>query len=554
MPKIKPNQHNTERRTDEELETQLRLEEEAASGTTIATDSALLIRVVTPLFGIFFIYSIAFFFLCKLLSKLPGTSLLSVNAAFIIFTCLIVLSAFFALLGSRLYERRFTAPLWYVILEWSILASVFRYTILLFLPTKSSLLASIGAFLILAAGNVIHRLRVTGRPWTYATGDMLVMAEEVLIFYAQISGAIIRRIALIARSCIKAAAFSLERRSDSIGTVHAFERWDGAAHALEPGTLRVAHLSDLHLRPQSVGGLEHGDLLDKELQEATIEAVRDHQPDIVVISGDITDTGSARDFEEANRFFSALRTKLGSDVPVIAVPGNHDLAINPCVWGVGLPGWRGAMVRVVGSCARPFFSSYSLRRTRFEKLATHVGMQSSASLTSTNLFNYPQFKLSVITLSTPIENSWLLYNGVGAFPQSCIDELKTLKHRLQERVIVVCHHHLRTPEGDAAYYGGKFKSAFKHAHLCAVGSTRLADTLLRDLGLSETNCVVLHGHTHIPRRYQIEARDAIGKRIGVVGAPSAFERASPGFLLHAWQDKGISSYHAKWNALSRVFE
>lgn len=72
--------------------------------------------------------------------------------------------------------------------------------------------------------------------------------------------------------------------------------------------MRIIHLSDLHF------GTEE-DFLVGELQEA----IEDKEPDIVVISGDFTQIGSASEFARAQEFLQKLST------PVFCVPGNHDL-------------------------------------------------------------------------------------------------------------------------------------------------------------------------------------------------------------------------------------
>jgi len=70
----------------------------------------------------------------------------------------------------------------------------------------------------------------------------------------------------------------------------------------------IAHISDLHFGahdPVVVAGL-------------TAELNAD-PPDLVAISGDLTQYASRREFAQARRFIDGLRS------PVLAVPGNHDL-------------------------------------------------------------------------------------------------------------------------------------------------------------------------------------------------------------------------------------
>src|SRR6187397_3032956 len=73
---------------------------------------------------------------------------------------------------------------------------------------------------------------------------------------------------------------------------------------------RVAHISDLHFgrtNPTVVAAL--------------ILKLRDLAPDVVVVSGDLTQRARARQFQEARHFLDAL------DRPTIVVPGNHDVPL-----------------------------------------------------------------------------------------------------------------------------------------------------------------------------------------------------------------------------------
>jgi 3',5'-cyclic AMP phosphodiesterase CpdA len=71
---------------------------------------------------------------------------------------------------------------------------------------------------------------------------------------------------------------------------------------------RILHLSDLHF------GRERADLVDAVLSQAQQLA-----PDLVVISGDLTQRARPHELAAARRFVEALPT------PVLVVPGNHDI-------------------------------------------------------------------------------------------------------------------------------------------------------------------------------------------------------------------------------------
>jgi 3',5'-cyclic AMP phosphodiesterase CpdA len=72
----------------------------------------------------------------------------------------------------------------------------------------------------------------------------------------------------------------------------------------------IAHISDLHF------GREEPDLA-----HALIAALREQQPDLIVVSGDFTQRGRRRQFAAARAFLDRLPS------PVLAVPGNHDVPL-----------------------------------------------------------------------------------------------------------------------------------------------------------------------------------------------------------------------------------
>jgi 3',5'-cyclic AMP phosphodiesterase CpdA len=72
----------------------------------------------------------------------------------------------------------------------------------------------------------------------------------------------------------------------------------------------VLHLSDLHF-----GRIREG------LIEALTRAVHEIQPDLIALSGDLTQRARRREFEQARDFLRAL------PAPKIIVPGNHDVPL-----------------------------------------------------------------------------------------------------------------------------------------------------------------------------------------------------------------------------------
>src|SRR6266404_6338285 len=121
------------------------------------------------------------------------------------------------------------------------------------------------------------------------------------------------------------------------------------SHSLVPA--RILHVSDLH-----VGTHE-----EPHLEEALARLAARVAPEVVVASGDLTNRGRRDEHERAHR----LLTSLG--VPVLAIPGNHDLPytiparfVSPWreferVWETTEPTYSSPAVHVVGlNSARPY--------------------------------------------------------------------------------------------------------------------------------------------------------------------------------------------------------
>jgi 3',5'-cyclic AMP phosphodiesterase CpdA len=76
---------------------------------------------------------------------------------------------------------------------------------------------------------------------------------------------------------------------------------------------RLIHLSDLHFGAH-----------EPQLVEAVEARVNEEKPDLVVVSGDLTQRARTEQFKEACEFLDRLR-EAGHDV--LAVPGNHDVPL-----------------------------------------------------------------------------------------------------------------------------------------------------------------------------------------------------------------------------------
>src|ERR1700756_4010731 len=73
----------------------------------------------------------------------------------------------------------------------------------------------------------------------------------------------------------------------------------------------IAHLSDLYFGR-----------IDPATVEPILEAVRNLKPDVVAISGDLTQRARRQEFADARRFLEKLPE------PRVVVPGNHDVPLH----------------------------------------------------------------------------------------------------------------------------------------------------------------------------------------------------------------------------------
>jgi 3',5'-cyclic AMP phosphodiesterase CpdA len=74
--------------------------------------------------------------------------------------------------------------------------------------------------------------------------------------------------------------------------------------------MKIAHISDIHWGKSWT--------FDRESLDKGLERVKKVEPDIMLITGDLTDTGLEFEYEGIKEYLDA------SGVPYLAVPGNHD--------------------------------------------------------------------------------------------------------------------------------------------------------------------------------------------------------------------------------------
>ncbi|HJZ19826.1 MAG TPA: metallophosphoesterase, partial [Bradyrhizobium sp.] len=87
---------------------------------------------------------------------------------------------------------------------------------------------------------------------------------------------------------------------------------------MSPQPVRIAQISDLHIKPPGV--LAYGRVDTAKALERCARALNElnPKPDLVVISGDLVDTPTALEYEHLKQLLAPL--KLG----FVGIPGNHD--------------------------------------------------------------------------------------------------------------------------------------------------------------------------------------------------------------------------------------
>jgi len=86
--------------------------------------------------------------------------------------------------------------------------------------------------------------------------------------------------------------------------------------------IRIAHISDLHFGREV-----------PEVVEAMVAELNAEKPDLVAVSGDLTQRAKVREFQAARAFFDRLPQ------PLLVVPGNHDVPAYPLTLRFAAP-WR----------------------------------------------------------------------------------------------------------------------------------------------------------------------------------------------------------------------
>lgn len=217
----------------------------------------------------------------------------------------------------------------------------------------------------------------------------------------------------------------------------------------------IVHLSDLHFGRVNPG-----------LVDPLIRTVREVEPNLVAISGDLTQRARSYQFRQARSFLDALPK------PQIVVPGNHDIPLHN------------------------LFARFLEPLTKYKRYITD-------DLQPT----YEDTEMVIIGVNTARSSVW---KG-GRINESQVSRLRDKFCSLGSRVVkvVVTHHPFDLPEG--------------HDERALVGRARMAMTRLAECGAD----LFLAGHLHIShtghtKRYNIRGHSALVVQAGT--ATSSRER------------------------------
>ena len=91
-------------------------------------------------------------------------------------------------------------------------------------------------------------------------------------------------------------------------------------------TIRWLHISDLHV---GASGADLWKQVRRDLLghlKRTLDEPGGPDLDVVLVTGDLACNGTRSEYDELDRLLDSIRKTAGRDLPVLAVPGNHDVA------------------------------------------------------------------------------------------------------------------------------------------------------------------------------------------------------------------------------------
>jgi 3',5'-cyclic AMP phosphodiesterase CpdA len=248
---------------------------------------------------------------------------------------------------------------------------------------------------------------------------------------------------------------------------------------------KIIHLSDLHFGR-----------VNPVLVDPLIRIVREVEPDLVAISGDLTQRARSHQFQQARSFLDTL------PMPQIVVPGNHDIPLHNV------------------------FARFLEPLTKYKRYITD-DLQPV----------YEDDELVIVGVNTARSS---VFKG-GRINKSQVNRLREKFCSLRSGVVkvVVTHHPFDLPEG--------------HNERDLVGRARMAMTELAECGAD----LFLAGHLHIShtghtKRYNIHGHSALVVQAGTATSTRERGEANSFNLLRIGYPE-ITVERFAWNSLGTSF-
>jgi 3',5'-cyclic AMP phosphodiesterase CpdA len=221
---------------------------------------------------------------------------------------------------------------------------------------------------------------------------------------------------------------------------------------------RIAHISDLHFGRH-----------DPRKVDALLKGLTENHPDLVAVSGDLTQRAKDSEFAEARHFLERIPE------PVLVVPGNHDVPLY--------------------DLRRRFFKPF----TKFNRHIAPAGVDECI---------YTDEEMVVLGLNTARRFAWK--NG-----RVSVDQMAHIRHIFSHRPaniwkVVMTHHPIASAHGEA--------------QVELAGRSILALRALADVGVH----LLLSGHHHRPASGEAHAELLLNGSVLVVHAGTAVSTRTRG--------------------------
>lgn len=274
--------------------------------------------------------------------------------------------------------------------------------------------------------------------------------------------------------------------------------------------LLLLHLSDLHFGPhsrfQDKDPSQLGKTLRHDLAEAQKHLAMEGKPDLVVVTGDIAESGKPTEFEIGAQFLTALAGELGCEHQrFVFVPGNHDISW-PLCRKVELDQEEEDFDEVELRCR---MNMVKLGRYEFFLKQFYGVDELSAVATPLEcgafVYNEPDLGLSIAALNSCEKESHRLGDHLGYFSQQQADALmkewlaKTNTSRI--KIIAIHHNPVRTVRSNQESWrnyllnkGNLGADLVKRYEADVMGFEGWEQ--LRAVAMDTRAQLVLHGHHH----------------------------------------------------------